>query len=392
VNKKRTWVKIIAIASIFIAASAAALLLKHLLNRPEAFETTIHGEDVFIPQPRGIRIEAWVEGLEVPWSLIFLDEKTALVSERPGRIRLIREGKLRETPYAELDVHHAGEGGLMGLAAHPRFPQKPFIYAMYTYREGGDTFNKVVKLQAGEERASFAVTIIERIPGGRFHNGGRLAFGPDGFLYITTGEIFRADLAQDLDNLGGKVLRVDEDGNIPKDNPFPGSPVFTYGHRNPQGLAWHPETGTLFSSEHGPSGEFGLRAYDEINILKPGRNYGWPEVVGIAGKEEYEDPLVVWPAHAVPPGGMTFRNNDLFVATLRSRALVRILLERQRGHFAAKRIERWFAEDYDKGRYGRLRDVVKGPDGALYFLTSNRDGRGAPNPGDDKIYRILFEK
>ena len=197
----------------------------------------------FSSRSPGIRIEPWVEGLEIPWSLIFLDENTALVSERPGRIRLIREGALGEAPYKELEVHHVGEGGLMGLAAHPRFPQKPFIYAMYTYREGGSTYNKVVKLRAGEERASFAGTIIDKIPGARFHNGGRIALGPDGFLYIATGEIFRADLAQDLNNLGGKVLRVDDDGNIPVNNPFPGSPVFSYGHRNPQGLAWHPETG-----------------------------------------------------------------------------------------------------------------------------------------------------
>jgi glucose/arabinose dehydrogenase len=185
-------------------------------------------------------------------------------------------------------------------------------------------------------------------------------------------------------------LRVDEDGNTPKDNPFPGSPIFSYGHRNPQGLAWHPETGTLFSSEHGPSGEFALRAYDEINILKPGGNYGWPEVVGIAGREEYEDPLLVWPERAVPPGGMAFRSNDLFVATLRSRALIRIILERHRGDFTVRRIERWFAEDFDKGRYGRLRDAANGPGSALYFLTSNRDGRGTPHPGDDKIYKIVF--
>jgi glucose/arabinose dehydrogenase len=391
-NKKRTFMKIIALASIVLAVSVAAFVLKHFLNRPEAFDARIQAEDIFIAQPRGVRVEVWVEGLEIPWSLIFLDEKTALVSERPGRIRLIQGGVLRKAPYKELDVHHAGEGGLMGLAVHPEFPQKPFIYTMYTYREERNTYNKVVRLQTEKERAIFSKTIIDRIPGGRFHNGGRVAFGPDGFLYITTGEIFRADLAQDLNSLGGKVLRVDEDGNIPDDNPFPGSPIFTYGHRNPQGMAWHPETGALFSSEHGPSGEFGLRAYDEINILKPGKNYGWPEVVGITRKEEYEDPLIVWPERAVPPGGMTFLGGDLFVATLRSRALLRIILERENGEFDVKTIERWFAEDFDRGRYGRLRDVVRGPEKSLYFLTSNRDGRGTPHPGDDKIYRILFEE
>lgn len=390
-RKKLTLGKITAILLLVVLLSAVGLGLKHFLNRPDVYGTTVQAEDVFLPQPPGIRVDLWVEGLEIPWSLVFLDEQTALVSERPGRIRLIREGVLRETPYMEINVHHSGEGGLMGLAVHPEFPRKPFIYAMYTYREDGSTFNKVVKLEAGEDFAVFSSTVIDRIPGGRFHNGGRIAFGPDGYLYIATGEIFRAELAQDLESLGGKVLRVDEAGNIPDDNPFPGSPVFSYGHRNPQGVAWHPETGHMFSSEHGPSGEFAVRAHDEINILEAGGNYGWPEVVGIAKREKFVDPIIVWPDHAVPPGGMTFRNGDLFVATLRSRALVRIVLERKQQEFFVTKIERWFAEDFDRGRYGRLRDVVSGPDGYLYFLTSNRDGRGSPHPGDDRIYKILFD-
>jgi quinoprotein glucose dehydrogenase len=208
-------------------------------------------------------------------------------------------------------------------------------------------------------------------------------------LYITTGEIFKAELAPDINSLGGKILRVTPDGRIPDDNPFKGSPVYSYGHRNPQGLAWHPETKDLFESEHGPSGEFGAQANDEINVIVKGGNYGWPEVIGVGGKKEYIDPLVVWKNHTTPPSGITFYKGDLFVATLRSEALVRIKLNKPGNGYDVETMERWFAEDYDEGKYGRIRDVVVGPEGYLYFLTNNRDGRGSPKPNDDKIYLVI---
>ncbi|HEX9701786.1 MAG TPA: PQQ-dependent sugar dehydrogenase, partial [Rhodospirillales bacterium] len=225
-----------------------------------------------------------------------------------------------------------------------------------------------------------------------FHNGGRIAFGPDGMLYATTGEIFEADNAQDLKSLGGKVLRVAPDGGIPADNPFPGSPVWSYGHRNPQGLAWHPETGDLFISEHGPSGEFGLRAHDEINVVRKGGNYGWPLVVGAPGRKGFVDPLVAWKDIAVPPAGVAFWRGDLYVAVLGAGSLIRIGVERGVYHTSAAwrvtAIERWFAEGPRTSVLGRLRAVSVGPDGLLYFATSNRDGRGTPRPGDDTIYRL----
>jgi len=352
--------------------------------------------DRFVADGVGVRVEPWIEDLDIPWSLVFLGDGRALVSERPGRIRLIRNGKLLKQPYAEVDVAHHGEGGLMGLALHPEFSSKPYVYVMHTHRMDGQLFNRVVRLKDSEDKGILDKVIVDRIPGGRLHNGGRIAFGPDGLLYITTGETFRGKLAQDLQSLAGKILRVTPEGGIPRDNPFNGSPIYSYGHRNPQGLSWHPETKELFESEHGPSGESLAFAHDEINVIVKGGNYGWPEVIGAPGTKPYIDPQIVW-KQTTPPSGITFYRgkllahlkNDLFVATLRSQALIRVKWERQADTYQVVEIERWFATGDREGRYGRLRDVVEGPEGMLYFLTNNRDGRGDPRPGDDRIYRIV---
>lgn len=351
-------------------------------------------EEVFRPEGDRVKVEVWVEDLQVPWSLIFLPDGRALVSERPGTVRLIEGGKVLERPYARLDVAHTGEGGLMGLAIHPDFPKEPYVYAMHTYRRGEGLYNRVVRLKHRGMEGEMDRVVLDNIPGARLHNGGRIAFGPDGNLYVATGENFESDLAQDLNSLGGKILRVTPDGKVPPDNPFKGSPVYSYGHRNPQGLAWQPSTGRLFASEHGPSGEFGRFGHDEINIIVKGGNYGWPKVIGAGGMKEYVDPIVVW-KKATPPSGMTFYKGDLIghlkgdllVATLRSESLIRL-------KFAGKGervvlIERWFTNPSGGGKYGRTRDVVEGPDGALYFLTNNTDGRGSPRNGDDRIYRIV---
>jgi glucose/arabinose dehydrogenase len=348
-------------------------------------------EDIYLPDGDKVEVKVWVQDLEIPWSLVFLPDGRALVSERPGRIRLIENGKLAPEPYMILNVKHIGEGGLMGLAVHPDFPNKPYIYAMYTYESDGKIFNRVIRIKDEGRKGVFDKVIIDSILGARFHNGGRIKFGPDKMLYITTGEIFKGELAQDLNSLNGKILRLTPDGEIPPDNPFPNSPIYSYGHRNPQGLAWHPETGDLFESEHGPSGEYGRFGHDEINVIVKGGNYGWPKVIGAPGEKEFIDPIVVW-KDATPPSGITFYKGDLFVATLRSEALIRIKLQRSGKSYKVTRIERWFAFDKRRGKYGRLRDVVAGPDGNLYVLTSNRDGRGNPQPGDDKIYQIIFKK
>lgn len=354
--------------------------------------------DIFLLEGDAIEVKEWVKNLEIPWSLLFLPDGRALVTERPGRIRLIKDARLQEEPYATIDVAHVGEGGLMGLALHPEFPKKPYIYVMHTYKIGGELRNRVIRLKDEGLRGVFDRVIIENIPGGKFHNGGRIAFGPDGMLFIATGETFHAELAQDLKSLGGKILRITPEGNVPEDNPFKGSPIYSYGHRNPQGLAWHPFTGDLFESEHGPSGEFGRFAHDEINVIKKGGNYGWPAVIGAARLKQYTDPLIVW-EKTTPPSGIAFYKGellkhlqgDLFIATLRSESLIRIRLQRN-DEYKVTRIERWFANGYSDGRYGRIRDVVEGPDGSLYFLTNNRDGRGTPQAGDDRIYIIVPRK
>jgi glucose/arabinose dehydrogenase len=381
------------------AVSCAMLFLffsRPAVSRPVVGEAPQKVKDRFVADGVGVRVEAWIENLEIPWSLVFLRGDRALVSERPGRIRLVKDGKLLSQPYAEVEVASNGEGGLMGLALHPEFSSKPYVYAMHTYRKEGQPFNRVVRFRDAGDKGIFDSVIIDRIPGGRLHDGGRIAFGPDGLLHITTGETFRGELAQDLQSMAGKILRLTPEGGIPGDNPFSGSPIYSYGHRNPQGLSWHPETKDLFESEHGPSGESLLFANDEINLIVKGGNYGWPEVVGAPGMKTYVDPLIVW-KKTTPPSGITFYRgellphlkNDLFVATLRSEALIRIKWGRGGNKYQVVEVERWFAKGDQEGKYGRLRDVVESPEGTLYFLTSNRDGRGKLKPGDDKIYRIL---
>jgi quinoprotein glucose dehydrogenase len=343
--------------------------------------------DHFVPAPPGVAVADWATGLEVPWSLIFLPDGRALVSERPGRIRLIEHGRLQARPVATFDVVDGGEGGLMGLALDPAFPARPYLYAMLTARTGRRAVNRVIRLRFDGNRATPDRTIVDDIPAGYNHDGGRIAFGPDGMLYVGTGDTFRRAIAQDRRNLGGKILRVTPDGPPAPGNPFPDSPVYSLGHRNVQGLAWHPGTGALFESEHGPSGEDGLRAHDEINVIAKGTNYGWPIAVGAPGRQGLADPLIAWNDRTTPPGGIAFWRGDLFVPTLGSEALVRVSLAHSGGDWRVTRIERWFNDGSDS-RYGRLRAATVGPDGALYVLTSNRDGRGDPRKGDDRILRI----
>jgi quinoprotein glucose dehydrogenase len=259
---------------------------------------------------------------------------------------------------------------------------------MHTYSGPAGVRNRIIRLRDEGGRGRFDRIILDGLPGWTFHNGGRIAFGPDGMLYVTTGETFEAELAQDLSSPAGKILRLTPDGGVPADNPFPNSPVYSYGHRNPQGLAWEPRSGALFASEHGPTGDFGLAAHDEINVIRAGENYGWPRAVGAPGLEGLVDPLFVWTTRAVPPAGLAFDEGDLFVAALGSGALVRIKLVTDNGGYTVAGVEHWFASGPDEAVLGRLRDVVKGPDGALYILTSNRDGRGTPRAGDDHIYRL----
>jgi quinoprotein glucose dehydrogenase len=346
-------------------------------------------KDRMVPDPPGVSVSVWASGLNVPWSLVFLPDGRALVSERGGRIVLLdKDGTPRESSYALMQVSTGGEGGLMGLALDPRFPDAPFVYAMETRSKNGKDVNAVVRLKHIGDHAVLDKTVVDDIPSGTFHNGGRIGFGPDGLLYIGTGDSTHPELAADKNSLAGKILRVKPDGTIPSDNPIKDSPVYSYGHRNVQGLAWRPGTRDLYESEHGPTGEFGLHARDEINRIKAGGNYGWPAATCAAHKKPLIDPLACWTADAIAPGGIAFFDGDLMVATLRGEGLIRVKFGRGDRVTA---VERWFASAPGKGRYGRLRDVVMGPDKALYVLTSNRDGRGTPQDGDDRILKLAPE-
>lgn len=340
--------------------------------------------DRMVPVPPGVTLNTWTAGLEVPWSLVFLPDGRALVSERRGRIRLIEaDGRLRPEPYAIVDVAAIGEGGLLGIALHPAYPAQPYIYAYRTFSGPRGRVNQVIRLIDYGGAAELEGVILDGIPAADYHNGGRIAFGPDGMLYVGTGDNFQSHLAQALTSLAGKVLRIAPDGSVPPGNPFGGSPIWSYGSRNVQGFAWHPVTGAMFETEHGPTGEIDrVNAHDEVNVIRPGFNYGWPLVVGAPAAPGLTDPLISWTDYATPPSGFTFWQGELFIATLRSQALIRVQIDTlPGGGYAVRGIERWFARDHDHGAYGRLRDAVVGPDGALYVLTNDR-------PDGDIILRV----
>ena len=338
------------------------------------------------------RVEVVARNLEIPWSLAFAPDGRLLFTERPGRVRVIENGRLREQPLAAIpDVLHRGEGGLMGLALDPAFAQNHTLYFCYTYRNSaGGTSNRVVRYHEEAGRLVQPKTLVDNIPGAFFHNGCRLRFGPDGKLYVTTGDATEGRIAQDLNSLGGKILRINGDGNIPSDNPFPNSPVFSYGHRNSQGIDWHPTAGLLFETEHGPSGFDAPGGGDEVNIVEAGKNYGWPVIHHRDRRAGMESPLLEYTPAIAPSGAMFYRGtrfrafkNNFFFATLRGEHLHRVVLDP--ADLRKVRTEERLLEEV----YGRIRDLVEGPDGDLYFCTSNRDGRASPAPEDERILRIL---
>jgi glucose/arabinose dehydrogenase len=355
---------------------------------PTVGKTPQNAADVYVPDPHDVTVTTYAENLEVPWEMVFLPNGRALVTERPGRIRIITDGKLREAPYATIRVADIGEGGLMGLALHPDYPARPYLYVMYTRRDGIRLYNRVERLKDTGSTAVPDRVIVDRIPGARYHNGGRIAFGPDRMLYVCTGDARKPERAQDLNDLGGKILRYTSEGAIPGDNPFENSPVYAYGLRNPQGLAWDAKTGTLFASDHGPSGEFGLHGDDSIKVIVKGGNYGWPRALGDVSPMPFIAPVIFW-TEATPPAGMVFFRGDLYVATLKSEALIRVGVARKGKGYEVLSIQRLFAQGPSKGQYGRLRAAVAGPGNRLYLLTSNRDGRGSVQKGDDKVLQLM---
>lgn len=342
-------------------------------------------------QEQDYEVEMVADNLKVPWQIAFSPDDRVFFTERGGQLRVIQDGKLLDKPVKALDVGTV-EGGLLGIALDKNFKENHFVYLYYTYSDFVFTYNRVSKFVEKDNNLIDEQILIDKIPGGPIHDGGRIKFGPDGKLYITTGEAGNPGLAQDVDSLGGKILRINPDGTIPADNPFEGSPVFSYGHRNPQGLDWDPITQKLVITEHGPSGERGF-AHDEINVIEAGANYGWPTIVGDETKEGLKKPLIHSGQETWAPSGATFYTSDnipdwenmFFVANLRGSHLRMFELD-----LTADRVVS--SEVLFKDQFGRLRDASMDPDGNLYLLTSNRDGRGNPDQSDDKIIKIVPAK
>lgn len=354
-------------------------------NTPEPANAAVQ------PVPIGWTVESFAAGLEVPWDMAFTNDARMLVAERGGTIREINNGQLNPQPlYVFEDVARiGGEAGLMGMAADPDYEMNRYIYACYALPEGSGLINRIVRLVDRPNAMEFERVILDNIPSARNHAGCRVRFGPDGKLYATIGDSLEPSLAQNLGSLAGKILRINPDGSQPEDNPFENSYVFSYGHRNPQGIAWHPVTGLLYSTEHGPSGFDGPPGGDEINLIEAGANYGWPLVSHDDLLEGTLPPLTQFtPAEA--PASAEFYGSDVlpmftnsfFFGALRGEGLARVLFSDEDPR-AVVTLEKIVSD------VGRVRTVVAGPDGYLYFSTSNRDGRGDPLAGDDHIYRIM---
>jgi glucose/arabinose dehydrogenase len=322
-----------------------------------------------------VEVSTLATDLEVPWSFAFLPGGDALVTERDsGRLlRVSRSGDVQE--IQTLPEGGSGEGGLIGVAVSPDYEADSYIYAYYT--TGVD--NRVVRFRMGKS----PVPILTGIPSNTYHDGGRIKFGPDGMLYVSTGDAGESGNSQDLSSLGGKILRIEPDGTIPPDNPFPGNPVYSYGHRNVEGLAWDSE-GQLYASE------FGASAWDEVNRIEAGQNYGWPAVEGRGGEDQgYVDPITVWPTSEASPSGAEIMvegaipqwEGDLFVAALRGERLWRLELN-DKGEVVDR-------EKLLDGEVGRVRDAIQAPDGSLWVSTSNIDSFGSPvSEQDDRILRL----
>lgn len=314
------------------------------------------------------------ENLKIPWEIVFLPDQSMLVTQRGGTIEKISPD--RKTLTTIEGVAHVGEGGLLGMALHPKFNDNHLIYLYLTTKSGSGLLNRVESYKLENDQLSERNTILEGVPGSSNHDGGRIAFGPDGDLYITTGDAENSANAQNTSSLAGKILRIKDDSSIPADNPF-GNAVYSYGHRNPQGLAWDDQ-GRLWETEHGPSGT--QTGYDELNRIEKGSNYGWPTIKGDQTQAGLVTPIAnsgskeTW-----APSGLLYYKEVLLYAGLRGQSLYAAKIKPDGGVDLTS---------YLRNKYGRLRTVVLGPDGFIYIATNNTDGRGKAGKGDDKIIRL----
>lgn len=311
------------------------------------------------------RVEVIAENLNIPWEVAFLpfdfaqgEHGEILVTERPGNLLLIK----KKQKISIKGVKPIGEGGLLGIAIHPDFKNNQYVYLYYTYSNtGDDTLNRVVRFQLKNSKLINEQVIVNAIPGAVNHNGGRIKFGPDSFLYITTGDAQNPSLAQDKNSLAGKILRVTDEGKVE---------VYSYGHRNPQGLTWDNQ-GRLWATEHGP------QAMDELNLIEKGKNYGWPVIQGDEKREGMVSSVIQSGSDVTwAPAGAAYLGGSIFFGGLRGEALFKY-------NIVDKSLKKYFS-----GEFGRIRAVVLSPNGYLYITTSNTDGRGNPKEGDDKLIKI----
>jgi glucose/arabinose dehydrogenase len=339
------------------------------------------------------KVETVIPNLEVVWSIVWAPDGRMIFTERPGRVRVFENGKLRPQPlFTVPDVEPGGESGLMSIALHPQFASNHLLYLSYAYKGGDGQRVRVARYRETPNGFTDRKAIIEDIPATYLHAGCRLRFGPDGKLYITTGDATDRQLAQKLDSLVGKTLRLNDDGSIPTDNPFVGqanarAEIWTYGNRNGQGIDFQPGTNLLWETEHGPSGFDGPGGGDEVNILERGKNYGWPVIHHRATQAGMESPILEYTPACAPGSGMFYRGSafpqfkgNFFFGCLRGERIIRVTLDGRRVVSQENLLE---------GKYGRIRDLAEGPDGLIYFSTSNRDGRGQPAADDDRILRLV---
>jgi glucose/arabinose dehydrogenase len=329
-------------------------------------------------------VQVLVTGLQIPWALAFAPDGRLFLSERPGRVRVYMNGQLLAEPALTLtDVYTNGESGILGLVLHPDFANNHFVYLDYTASTATGPVARLMRFREADNKLSEGVVLLDDVGASGIHNGSRVKFGPDRLLYVTYGDAANPSVAQDVASLNGKILRFNDDGTSAAGNRF-SSPVFTFGHRNPQGLAWHPVTGDLWEIEHGQVGN------DEINVLDSGNNYGWPVIEGNATRPDMVEPRTFFTPSVAPSGAAFYSGNaipafrnQLFVATLAGQALLRVTIDGSNLRHIAS-VERLL-----EFKYGRLRDVVNGPDGFLYICTSNRDGRNTPVAQDDRLLRVV---
>jgi glucose/arabinose dehydrogenase len=322
-------------------------------------------------------IQILATNLEKPWALAFADDKI-FITERTGKIRVFKSDVMLEEPLATLRTAKIFDGGLLGIAVHPNFTNNHFLYVYYTYEENGNLWNKILKITESNNKLKDAITILDKIPGSKFSNGGVIKFGPDNKLYVATGAGSDSSHdAQDLNSLSGKILRLNDDGTIPDDNPFSNSLVYSYGHSNPKGMAWD-KSGRLYVTEMGPSKN------DEINLITKGQNYGWP-VQQCSGGGDFVNAIECYDPE-IEPGGIVFYSgdklefkNDMIMASMKPEKLDRLKITDEKVEYQKSILS----------GLGRIRDVNEGPDGYLYIITSNTDGKAFPDSSDDKLVRIL---